>query len=325
MSETMEIPMGDAAHGMRRDVEGASRDSGDALSTDCAVYIEGDGARDDDGDTLNPAWARVNLPAICRDMPFETYLEAPAVSKSSLWTAITRSPAHARVEKEPSNAMQLGTAVHCAVLEPDAFTSRFTRGPDDRRGNRWKEALDEHGAGLLTSGDYDAALAIRDALRTEPLVAKVLKGAVVESSGFWIDGATGLLCRARPDAWNERSGLMLDLKVTADARPDVFKRRVADFGYHAQEAFYTDGWRACGAEIDAFVFLAIEPTAPHGFCLFELEPVAVAEGREAMRQALDHWKYCVERNHWRAYSGGVQPLDLPKYAYRFTDPAAVAA
>lgn len=317
----IEIPEGETAHGMRRAGEGSAE-----LSPACAPYDDDSGdTRDEDGDVIADAWAAQYLPTIVRDMPFETYLEAPAVSKSSLWTAITRSPAHARVEKEPSNAMTLGTAVHCAVLEPDAFAMRFVRGPDDRRGNRWKEALDEHGERLLTAGDYDAALKIRDVVASEPVLKRLLAGSVTEASGFWIDADTQLLCRCRPDAYNEVNAVMLDLKVTANAHPSVFRRRVAEFGYHAQEAFYTDGWRACGADVKAFVFLAIEPTAPYGLSLYEIEPVAVAEGREAMRKALAQWRECAERNHWPAYASGVQPLDLPKWSYLFTDPAAVAA
>lgn len=286
----VEIPGGDAAHGMRRAGEGS------------------EGFSPERG-------ARVN-------MSFEDYLATPAVSKSTLWTAITRSAAHARTEKEESNAMKLGTAVHCAVLEPDSFRERFHRGPEDRRGLKWKEAVEEHGRGVLTSGDYDTAIALRDALSQEPLIRKILSGAAVEASGFWSDTDTGLLCRCRPDAWNPKINVIADLKVTGDARPDVFKRRVAEFGYHAQEAFYTDGWRACGFDVSAFLFIAVEPTPPYGFALYELEPLAVLEGREAMRLALDHWKYCVDYNHWKPYVGGVQPLDIPKWAYRFTNPTA---
>jgi exodeoxyribonuclease VIII len=293
MADTHEIPAGEAS-GMRRAGEGAR-----------ALFPE----RPD---------------GIVRDMPFADYLATDAVSKSTLWTAVTRSPAHARIEKEQSNAMLLGAAVHCALLTPDAFESAFTRGPPDRRGNRWKEALDEHGDGLLTAGDYDDALAIRDSLSRDPMMRKILKGAVTEVSGFWTDAETGLRCRCRPDVWNPAMGLLADLKVTNDARPHAFRRRVADFGYHAQEAFYTDGWRACGADVAAFVFIAVEPSPPFGFVLYELDPAAAEQGRTAMRLAMEKWRSCTEQNDWPAYARGVTPLDLPQWAYRDTGEGASA-
>ena len=78
---------------------------------------------------------------IHRDVSFENYLKEDRVSKSLLWDTFDRSPAHARQGKEESNAMKVGTATHCVLLEPDMFRTRFVRGPDDRRGNKWKDAV----------------------------------------------------------------------------------------------------------------------------------------------------------------------------------------
>lgn len=258
---------------------------------------------------------------IVHDMPFEQYLATPAVSKSGLWTLHTRSPAHARIDKEESNAMKLGTAVHCAVLEPDEFLGRFVRGPDDRRGNRWKEHLEEHGDRLLTSGDYDAALAIRDALSRHPTIRRLTgAGTVREVSAFAVDPVTGLQMRARPDAFVPELSIIADLKVTKDARPSEFARRVGQLGYHAQEAIYSDVWRAAGGDLGAFVFIVAEPEPPYSFQIFELQPDAVEEGRAIARKALDRWAQCVEADAWPGYPADVQPLDLRKYDYRETQP-----
>jgi len=262
---------------------------------------------------------------IAHNLPFETYLQRGDVSKSTLWTLYTKSPAHALIEKEPSPAMQLGSAVHCAVLEPDTFDERFVRGPDDRRGVRWKEALDEHGAKLLTSGDYDDALRIRDALQRDPLVRRLTTGDVWrEVSGFWRDPETGLVVRCRPDAYRPSLRLMADVKTTTDARATTWRKRVAEFGYHAQEALYTDGWRACGMEVDAFVFIAVETSAPYAHCVFDLAPAAVDEGRAAMREALQTFAQCKAANRWPAYPSEPQSLDIPSWAYRLTTPTAVS-
>jgi exodeoxyribonuclease VIII len=258
--------------------------------------------------------------AIVHGLPFDDYLKRGDVSKSTLWTLHTKSPAHCRVEREPSPAMALGSATHCAILEPDAFEDRYVRGPDDRRGLKWKEALDEHGEALLTAGDYDAALAIRDALaHNETIRALTGPDCWREVSAFWRD-ETGLIVRARPDAFHPRLRLMVDLKTTTDARAGVWRKRVQDFGYHAQEALYTDGFRRCGVEADGFVFIVVETSPPYAHCLFDLAPSAVAEGRAAMRQALDTFAACKAADHWPGYSTDVQSLDLPLYAYRLTEP-----
>lgn len=262
---------------------------------------------------------------VVRNMPFDAYSTGLEVSKSVLWTAHTRSLRHGLhsilQRSEPSNAMALGAAVHCAVLEPDEFSWRFHRGPDDRRGLRWKEALEEHGEGLLTAGDYDAALAIRDALLREPLVRKITQAATLrEASGFWTDSETGLRCRCRPDGYAESLGLLIDLKTTRDARAHGFARSIADYGYHAQEAFYSDGWRACGLDVAGFVFIAVETEAPFAASVFELGPQAVEEGRAAMRATLQAWAEAERADQWPAYPQEVQRIDLPRWAYRLTSP-----
>jgi exodeoxyribonuclease VIII len=256
-------------------------------------------------------------------LAFENYLARDAVSKTQLWTLHTRSPAHARVEKEQSNAMAMGVAVHCAVLEPDCFRERFVRGPDDRRGNKWKEAIEEHGARLLTAGDYDDALAIRDALMHEPVIRQITGAAETlrEASAFASCPETGLAVRCRPDAWQMQLGLMADLKTTTDARPEQFARRVEQFGYHAQEAHYTDTWTAAGGgDISAFVFIAVETKPPYAYALYELEPSAVVEGRLRLQQAKATWAECARTGVWPGYAREIQPLDLRKWAYRLTTP-----
>jgi exodeoxyribonuclease VIII len=255
-------------------------------------------------------------------LSFEDYLASGRVSKSGLWTLYNRSPAHARVHEEPSNGMKLGSAIHCAILEPDVFGERYRCGPEDRRGKRWTEALEAaalDGCELLTSSDFDTALLIRDRVQRNPIIQRIT-GAHVERevSIFWIDELTGLKCRARPDAFSRAGRLMVDIKTTADAR--LFDRRVGEFGYHVQEAFYTDGWRAVGQEIDAFLFLVIEPEPPFAHRLVELVPEAVEEGRAIARKALDRWAECKAAGEWPAYSTDVAEVDLRKWDYRETKP-----
>lgn len=263
---------------------------------------------------------------VYEDLDFNDYLAADAVSKSSLWTLHTRSPAHAKVVKEPSNAMSLGTAIHCAVLEPDEFEARFIKGPETRRGNIWKEQLELHGEYLLTAGDYEAALKVRDEIQKNPLIKRLTgAGTVREVSGFWKDEQTGLKCRCRPDAYVPALNMLVDLKTTSDVRPFQFSKTVSDFGYHAQEALYTDGWRACGHDVDAFIFIAIESKEPHAARIYELTPDAVLEGRATMRTALDRWAQCVEAKKWPGYETTIEPLDIPRWAYQLTGQIKEAA
>jgi hypothetical protein len=254
------------------------------------------------------------------DISNEAYHATNAISKSGLWTLHSKTPAHYKFgEAKHSAAFDLGTASHTAILEPEKLGSSILRGPTDRRGNKWSEAqamAEMEGRLLLTSGDYDAVLRIRDAAHRNPLVRKLTASAQVERSAFWVDEETGQLCRCRPDCYSPTLKLMADVKTTIDASPGKWRRSVADYGYHMQEAMYSEGWEAAGGgEVDGFVFIAVEKDSPHVVAVYELDRNAAAEGYAIYRTALNRYAECMAADNWPGYGQGVMCLDLPKWAY----------
>lgn len=260
-------------------------------------------------------------PGIYNGIPNEAYHSGPGVSKSGLWELHSKSPFHFQfAPREEKNFFDLGEAGHIAVLEPNTLEDRVYRGPDDRRGNKWTDAQEFckiSGKVCLTSKDYDKALIIRDTLHADPTVNALVTGsaAQVEASGFWQDEQTGMMCRCRPDLYRPDLSLIVDLKTTASAHPSKFARSVVDYGYHAQEAFYTDGWRALGQDVQAFVFIAVEKSDPFAFAIYELPPSIVEEGRAQMRAALDRYAECKRTDTWPGYGAGVQELKFQRWAY----------
>jgi len=75
------------------------------------------------------------------DMAAEKYHAVDALSKSMM-SKILKSPAHYRAaleeHQEPSKAMQMGTAIHTAVLEPHLYSQVVAVVPPDIDG-RTKE------------------------------------------------------------------------------------------------------------------------------------------------------------------------------------------
>lgn len=265
-------------------------------------------------------------PGIHPGIDDDAYHGGPGISKSGLWTIYTKSPAHYRfAPSKDTGAFSLGKAAHIAILEPETFEARVMKGPADRRGNNWKDAQAEAantGRLLLTSGDYDTGLLMRDAVHADARINAIIASSQsqIEHSGFWIDEETGVLCKCRPDLYRPDLGIMLDLKSTTDAHPDAFARSVISYGYHTQEAWYAGGYRALQQNVEGFVFLAVEKTDPFVCALYELPPSIVAEGQAIARKALARYAECAAADQWPGYSGEITELTFKRWSYQETHP-----
>lgn len=264
-------------------------------------------------------------PGIHTDITNEDYHAGPGISKTGLWTIATRSPLHYRFgQRKEKKHFDFGEACHLAVLQPELFEQRVYRGPEDRRGNKWKDVVEYcqiEDKLPLTSGDYDEVLAIRDVIHADPWIHSIITGGapMVEASGYWTDPETDTLCRCRPDLYREDLGIILDVKSAHNAHPETFDNAVVNYGYHAQEAFYSDGWRALGKPVEGFVFLAFEKEPPYAYAVYELPPSIVEEGRAIIRRALTTYAECEASGEWPGYGKGVQELSFKRWAYRLTE------
>ena len=208
------------------------------------------------------------------DLTNKEYHAHPAISSSDVKAVHTKSLAHwkGKVRKETS-AFALGSAVHALVLEPEK--NLVVRGPEDRRGNKWKEAsfaADIEGQILLPEGEFDLAARIADAAKAHPVVEQYLGDPtfVAEASFFGIDPETGVEIKCRPDGYLPDYGIVFDLKTTTDASPDGFPRELRKFAYDVQGAFYLRALRSAGFKADTFIFIAVEKEPPHAVCLHAL-------------------------------------------------------
>lgn len=261
----------------------------------------------------------------------DDYHAGPGISKSGLWTIYTQTPAHYKYPPEKAEkttaqqgTLDFGSASHCAILEPEEFENRYVRGPEDRKGNKWKDLVEGvalSGKTVIVQKDYDNVLAIRDRVHADSWLNGIITGGkpIVEGSAYWIDPATGCLCRCRPDLYRADLKVMVDCKSTRSAHPSDFARSVANFGYHAQEAFYADGMNTIGQPVAATVFIAWEKESPYATAVYELPPSIVEEGRATMRKALNIYAACVKDESWPAYPEGVQELKFKRYHFMETE------
>lgn len=257
----------------------------------------------------------------------EEYHASEGFSKSQLWAYHTQTPYRAKFGRyKESNAFDIGHAAHTAILEPHLLETSVSRGPDDRRGNKWKFAEEEATAAgklLLTSSDYDQVLLIRDLAATVPELEAMRDGALIEQSCYAEDEETGATLRCRPDCYSPKLGLMADIKNMADISDDAWSRDIGKWGYSMQDAMYRDVWNkgSGGMEAEAFFFICFSKTEPPEVICRELEPIDVEEGFLAYRAALRLAVECEARQAWPGQpTGVVRGVKMRDRDRRFTEP-----
>jgi hypothetical protein len=258
-------------------------------------------------------------------LPFADYLAAEGVSKSAL-DLINRSPAHYRQSilqpEAPTPAMIWGSMFHSFVLEPEVFEATYAVMPEgiDRRTKEGKQAWQdwqESHEGLLPVDKPTLAeiIAMRDSLLSSPKACTAMSEGVAEASLFWLTGE--IACKGRPDYI--RPDLIIDLKTTIDARPDVFSRQVWNYRYHVQAAYYIDGMTSLdGQKPRDFLFIAIEKSPPYGIQFYLADQTMIDQGRREYQQDMEVYAQCMASDEWPCYSDEIQAILLPRWAQEVT-------
>ncbi|EAA8370190.1 exodeoxyribonuclease VIII [Salmonella enterica] len=264
-------------------------------------------------------------PGIYYDIPNEAYHAGPGVSKSQL-DDIADTPAiylwrkKAPVDTEKTKSLDTGTAFHCRVLEPEEFSKRFIIAPEfNRRTSAGKEEektfLEEcarTGRTVLTAEEGRKIELMYQSVMALPLGQWLVESAgYAESSVYWEDPETGILCRCRPDKIIPEFHWIMDVKTTADIQR--FRTAYYDYRYHVQDAFYSDGYRAQFGEIPTFVFLVASTTAECGRYpveIFMMGEDAKLAGQREYRRNLQTLAECLNNDEWPA----IKTLSLPRWA-----------
>lgn len=256
---------------------------------------------------------------IYTELPAADYHATQAISKSGL-DRVNQSPAHFKAWKqEPQKstpAMEFGTAVHTAILEPDLFSESYHVGKIDRRtkeGKAQAEEIEASGKRILSEEDYNRIWLMRNEVFCHQSASELFSSGNAEVS--IITEYEGVQAKCRMDFLID-GGLIVDLKTTESADPQSFGKSCATFRYHVQAAFYMDLYRhVTGEKAQGFYFVSVEKSSPYAVAVYELDADSIALGREAYYQNLETYKECMDSGKWPAYSTDIESLSLPKWAF----------
>lgn len=261
----------------------------------------------------------------------DAYRADTGIASSDL-SALKRSAAYAQLRRttihEPTPAMQFGTAVHTAVLEPDSFSRIYEEDPQHpehggyprgwRNSKAYKEAVASlHDAGKtpLSAVHMHACEQIRRNVlshSTGKLIADVQDD--VEVSVFAED-ELGRRRKIRPDMLISRASMIVDLKTTND--PAAFRRTVNKFGYHRSAAYYLDTIGLLDEVYDHYLFLVVATDAPYEVSAYTLDLDSIEQGRFEYTELLARYAACMESGDWPLPDTGIEEVSLPEYAINY--------
>lgn len=154
---------------------------------------------------------------------------------------------------------------------------------------------------------------MRDAIMLNPDAAALLTGHVAERSYFATINGNQVKCR--PDLFHQFTGTIGDLKTTASADPEEFRRTAYALGYHQSAAHYQDTVQAVTGFKPRFVFLLLEKEPPYLSSVVELDEEFLSWGRIENDRAMRIYNECTTSNHWPGYASR-NDLTAPAWAIR---------
>lgn len=234
------------------------------------------------------------------------YLSATALK------AFAKSPNHyleyVNRERKQTDALLLGSLVHCLILEPHEVNARYIEVPTlDRRTKEGKQVYAEYletaeGKQPVKPELWDQAQTMAERVKIEAADVFNTPGkAEVETRGKIF----GYEFLAYLDYETKRS--VFDIKTTQDATPAAFQREAYNYGYHLQGAVYTL------LTEKPFYWVTVEKAAPYNVVIYKQGNEAYERSAQQVERLVkDFIQWDGQPKGYNVPAGYI--LDLPKWA-----------
>ncbi len=210
-----------------------------------------------------------------------------------------------RSTQEPTDAMRLGTLVHCLALTPEQFAQSFIVADYERRsvaGKARYAQLSETGLIPIKRSELDQALAVVDALHAKPAVRKLLQYGKKERTIIQPRQRGLLPLKARIDLHYEAKRQVVELKTTWNLT--ATQTTMERYHYPLSAAFYQ---KLVSGQSVVFVFM--QTTPPHKVEVIPMERPQLQAGREQWQTVLARFDACWQANEWPEAEPGAAALD----------------
>lgn len=231
--------------------------------------------------------------------------------------------------EEPSAAMELGTAVHTAVLEPE----RWERECAAKVGSIVEKQVFAGKGAKQAEAEWRASLpkgsVVKTFLQREEFLADITKANAMarslatlqtpaarrarriiaqcqrEVSYTWTDTDPGLAagpmrCRARLDllCMTPTGPAIFDLKTTADPSELGFAKSASNLRYLWQPAHYNVPVAEETGIEPTFAFICIRTKRPYDVAIYDVHPDDIAAAKQQVRRTMRVLSACIASGEW---------------------------
>lgn len=288
------------------------------------------------GRTLVVQWTPdmppITEPCIVDGMPDEVYHRDPvkvgSISHSGIKTLLD-VPARFEWERDngrpPKDAYDYGHAAHKVVLGVGADIAVLPDGDGRSKPVRdAKAAARAAGKVPIKPDDWRKVQDMADVLRAHHTASKLFRPGrgVAERSIFWFDEEFGVWRRGRFD-WSfylpDGRLVIVDYKSAGGKVSRwALGKRVHDFGYHTQDAWYSDGAQAVGMceYRPVFLFAFQESDGANLVTVVELDAQSREQGIRDVREGLRRYRQCLDDGEFPDYAPGIVTVSIPGYGFK---------
>jgi ATP-dependent exoDNAse (exonuclease V) beta subunit len=228
-----------------------------------------------------------------------------------------------------SDAFNLGTAVHSAILEKDVsqfvnddklVTAALALNPklkSPRASKSYKvdkEALEGSGKTVLKADQFAVLEGVYNAFFQHKLAGALIKDGLAEKSFFATIKDQEYKCR--PDYLIDKgdSLVIVDLKTAQDCTADAFSRSIGKYRYDLQAAHYKEVVQhSTKKEVSDFFWVVVETEAPYELSIYRADNDCLSRAYRRVWRLYNGIDKCKATDVWPGIRNIVQDIDLTSW------------